>query len=65
MTVDYSPAALGARLGQVADATDLTAERRLDARIDYSEAAVTRRLRTVASLHRACRVLGAARPMSG
>ncbi len=43
-----------ARLRRLAELSDLTASRRLDAKVDLSPAAVTRRLRTQSRLRDAC-----------
>lgn len=60
---DYTPDAIEARLSEVVRQTDLRADRRLHPKVDYSPAAVERRLRQVEALRRACIVLGDARPI--
>ena len=63
MKTDYSPSALERRLREVADRTDLRADRRTHAKIDYAVEALERRLRTVSALRRACLELADARPV--
>jgi hypothetical protein len=58
MTVDKSARAVSARLELVSRMSDLRPEVRLASKIDYSEATVDRRLRTVAELRRLCVDLG-------
>lgn len=60
MSVDYSSRAIEARLRQATDGVDLRPERRLDHKIDYSPAAVKRRLEAVEQARRACVVLAEA-----
>jgi len=50
----FDPAEVTARLLRLAAVSDLTAARRLDAKVDLSPAAVTRRLRTQSRLRDAC-----------
>ena len=52
------PQAVQARLRRVAELADLDPARRLDAKIDYSVDAVSRRLRAQAMLRESCRKLG-------
>jgi len=63
MSVDYSPEAIEARLRQVAELTDLHADRRLHPKIDYSPEAITRRLQQVEALRRACVELASLEPV--
>jgi hypothetical protein len=58
--VDLSPEAIVDRLKQASDASDLRAERRLDAKLDMSAAGIERRLREVSELLALCESLGAA-----
>jgi hypothetical protein len=60
MSVDMSREAVSARLERVGALSDLRAERRLDAKIDYGPAAVDLRLQRVAALRRLCLDLAAA-----
>lgn len=62
MKVDMSSGAIAARLKMASDASDLTPERRLDAKLDVSPAGVTRRLREASDLLRACRQLALLKP---
>ncbi len=55
--VDYSPAAVTARLREVRRLSDLTTENRLACKVDMSPAAVTHRLRVVSMLRRGCLAL--------
>ncbi len=55
--VDYSPAAVSARLRQVARLSDLRAENRLAYKIDMAPTAISRRLRIVSDLRRDCLAL--------
>ena len=55
--VDYSPAAVTARLKEVSRLSDLRPENRLACKVDMSPAAVTRRLRKVSMLRRSCLAL--------
>lgn len=57
MSAAMTPAAISSRLRKVAELADLSPHRRLDAKIDYSPAAITRRLTTVAHLHGICSTL--------
>ncbi|MEY4583311.1 MAG: hypothetical protein RL701_8014 [Pseudomonadota bacterium] len=52
-----SKAAVTARLKLVGELSDLTPERRLDAKLDMSSAGITARLKEVASLLELCRKL--------
>ena len=60
--VDYSPAAVKARLSEAANSTDLTPEKRLHYKVDYSAAGVRSRLEEVERLRRACVALAGLRP---
>lgn len=60
MSADMGKEAVSARLREASALADLNPERRLDAKIDYSRQAVSRRLRQVEQLRRACQRLGAA-----
>lgn len=57
--VDMSPDAVFARLRQATAGLDLRPERRLDTKVDYSDAGITARLREVDRLNRLCRALQA------
>ena len=57
-----SPSAISARIREVAALADLRPERRLDAKIGYSPADISRRLREVEQLRRLCASLGKAAP---
>ncbi len=57
MSIDYSPAAVTARLREVSRLSDLATEKRLACKIEMSSAAVTRRLRVVSMLRRDCLAL--------
>jgi hypothetical protein len=59
--VDMSPAAVTARLRHVASLSDLTPERRLDAKLDLSPAGITRRLAEASDLLQLCQTLAASR----
>lgn len=58
---ETTPEAVSARLREVARQTDLRTNRRLEAKVDYAPDAVSRRLRLVEALRRACLRLGEAR----
>ena len=55
--VDYSPAAVSARLREVARLSDLRPENRLAYKVDMAPAAISRRLRMVSDLRRDCLAL--------
>lgn len=55
--VDYSSAAVSARLREVARLSDLSPEKRLSYKVDMSPAAISRRLRLVSDLRRDCLAL--------
>lgn len=59
---DMSPEAISARLREVAAVADLRPERRLDAKIGYAPADISRRLREVAELNRLCESLARSVP---
>ena len=54
MSTVVDAASVTRRLQRMGRLSDLRVERRLLAKVDYSAAAVTRRLRTVSSLRAAC-----------
>ncbi len=54
MSVDMSADAVSARLAFVSKVSDLRSEARLAAKVDYSAAAVDKRIRQVAELRRLC-----------
>lgn len=58
MKPDMSAEAISARLREVAAMADLRPERRLDAKIGYAPADISRRLREVEQLRRLCVKLG-------
>jgi hypothetical protein len=58
--VDYSPAAVRARLREAAENTDLRQDLRLRYKVDYSPAGVRARLEEVEALRRACAALARA-----
>ena len=62
MRIPMDPQSIAARLDEVARLTDLRTENRLNAKIDYSPAAIARRLSQVAELRRLCLTLGQATP---
>lgn len=53
--VDYSAAAVSARLVAQSRSSDLRTSKRLEAKVDMAPAAVTARLRRVSQLRDACR----------
>ena len=55
--IDYSPAAVTARLKEVSRQSDLRTENRLAYKVDMSPAAVTHRLQVVSMLRRDCLAL--------
>ena len=57
MKVDYSPAAIAARLRAVAEMTDYRPENRLRTKIDYSPEGIRSRLDEVSRLLALCRAL--------
>ena len=57
-----SPAAVTRRLREMSARSDLSAGRRLAAKVDMAPAAVTRRLRTQAALRDACLAWGGLQP---
>lgn len=52
--VDYSPAAVTARLREVGRLSDLSTGKRLANKVDMSPSALSRRLKTVSMLRRSC-----------
>lgn len=62
MRLDLSRNAVTNRLRTASTASDLSPEKRLDAKLDLSAASVTRRLREASELLRLCQALAAARP---
>lgn len=58
---DMRPGSVAARLREASALSDLSASRRLDAKIDLSAAAITARLREAAALMQLCERLRAAR----
>jgi hypothetical protein len=65
MSVDMSASTVSARLRHMADATDLRASHRLDAKVDMRPSAVSRRLSTAARLASLCVRLGRHHPGGG
>lgn len=63
-SAEMSSRAVTQRLRESSARSDLTATRRLAAKVDMSPAAVTRRLRTQSALRAACLALGRRRPPS-
>jgi hypothetical protein len=57
--VDLSPGAITARLREASQKSDLSPERRLDAKIDLSPAAITARLKEASDLRETCLKLAA------
>ena len=58
MPQEMSPRAVGQRLREASEQSDLTATRRLATKVDMSAAAITRRLRTQSALRDACLAWG-------
>ena len=57
--LDMSPRAISERLEAASDASDLSPETRLDAKLDMSRSGVTARLREASDLYDACLQLAA------
>ncbi len=57
--LDMSPEAISARLRAASQMSDLSPDRRLDAKLDMSSAGVTARLREASDLYDACLRLAA------
>ena len=62
MTARMEPQDIEARLREASRVSDLSAERRLDAKIDLSPEGIRARLLEVSDLLDACHALGARRP---
>ena len=62
MSIPMDPGSVSKRLRQASELADLRTEHRLDAKLDMSPRGITRRLREVDQLRRACRRLASLTP---
>ena len=62
MKMSMDPEAIEARLRRASEMSDLSADRRLDAKIDLSSEGIRARLIEASELFEMCCVLGGARP---